>query len=219
VADCPYAAITLVPRSDGAPFRHEVEVNAARCVACGICMGSCPSSTPFRRWGGLVTGIDLPDRPLAGLRAEVIEAASALAGPGRVLTLACEHGAGGALAAGRVVLPCVAMAPPSLFDFIISRGLADGVCIAGCADRECWNRLGGAWTRARIARERDPFLRERVPRERLVMVWAGPSNGRRLAAESNAFATRLAAIEPYDRVRPLDAEEDAVSARESAVAE
>jgi ferredoxin/coenzyme F420-reducing hydrogenase delta subunit len=207
VADCPYAAITLVPRSDGAPFRHEVAVNPARCVACGICMGSCPSSTPFRRSGELVTGIDLPDRPLADLRAEVIEAGAALAGAGRVLTLACEHGAGGASAAGRVVLPCVAMAPPSLFDFIISRGLADGVCLAGCAERECWNRLGGAWSRARIARERDPFLRERVPRERLLAVWAGPSEGRRLAEESAAFVARLAAMGPYDRVRPLAAPE------------
>jgi coenzyme F420-reducing hydrogenase delta subunit len=99
------------------------------------------------------------------------------------------------------------MAPPSLFDFIISRGLADGVCLAGCAQRECWNRLGGAWSRARMARERDPFLRERVPRERLLAVWAGPSEGRRLAEESAAFVARLAAMGPYDRVRPLAAPE------------
>lgn len=207
VADCPYAAITLMPRSDGAPFAQEVEVNPARCVACGICMGSCPSSTPFRRSGDLVTGIDLPDLTLADLRHQVIAAAAGLSGPGRILTLACSHGAGSRAEEGRLLLPCVAMAPPSLLDFIISRGLADGVCITGCAERECWNRLGGDWMRQRIARARDPFLRERVPRERLLVVWAGPSEGRRLEREIAGFAARIESLPPYEKIRLLDKDE------------
>ena len=179
-ADCPYAAITLVPRSDGLPFALEVEVDADRCVSCGICMGACPSSTPFRRSGGLVTGIDLPDFSLSQLRADVIAASGTVGAKGRVLTLACAHGAGAGSAPGRVVLPCVAMAPPSLVDFIISRGLADGVAIVGCAERDCFNRNGVAWTRARFDRQRDPYLRTRVPRERILLVWAGPTETCRL---------------------------------------
>lgn len=212
VEDCPYAAITLVPRSDGLPFDHEVAVNPARCVACGICMGACPSSSPFRRSGDLVTGIDLPDRPLAALRAEVIDAAAALRAPGRVLTLACAHGAGADSAPGRVVLPCVAMAPPALVDFIISRGLADGVAVAGCAARDCFNRFGGDWTRARFARERDPYLRARVPRDRVLTVWAGPTERHRLDASLAAFAEHLAGLPLYENLRPLDAEEAADAA-------
>lgn len=204
VADCPYAAISLVPRSDGAHFPHEVEVDPARCVACGICMGACPSSTPFRRSGDFVTGIDLPDFSLAELRARVVATAATLAGPGRILTLACDHGAGGTPEEGRVLLPCVAMAPPSLLDFIISRDLADGVCIAGCSERECWNRLGGAWMRQRIDRTRDPFLRERVPRERLLTVWAGPSDTVLLKQELVEFRERIGAMPPYNSVRLLD---------------
>ncbi|HMN38399.1 MAG TPA: cytochrome b N-terminal domain-containing protein [Hyphomicrobium sp.] len=209
VADCPYAAITLVPRSDNLPFSHEVEVNPSRCVSCGICMGACPSSSPFRRSGDLITGIDLPDHSLATLRAEVIEASRKLSGPGRVLTLACAHGAPADEAAGRVIVPCVAMAPPSIVDYIISRGLADGVAVAGCAERDCYNRLGGAWTRARFARERDPYLRARVPRERVLTVWAGPSEGRRLGAELSAFAGRLADMPAYANIRPLGEDETA----------
>lgn len=207
VDDCPYAAITLVPRSDGLPFSHEVEVNPARCVACGICMGACPSSTPFRRSGDLITGIDLPDRPLAELRTEVIEAGRALGGKGRVLTLSCAHAAAAAPAVGRVVLPCVAMAPPSLIDFIISRGLADGVAVAGCAERDCVNRVGVAWAKARFARERDPFLRRRVPQERMLTIWAGPSETGRLSRKLAAFSEHLAGLPDFENVRPIDQDE------------
>ena len=207
VADCPYSAITLIPRSDGAPFRFEVEVNPERCVACGICMGACPSSSPFRRAGGLITGIDLPGHPLAQLRAVVIRAGSELAGgpgSGRVMTLACGDGAGAVPAAGQVHVPCAAMVPPSILDFVISRGLADGICIAGCAERDCQNRFGVRLTRARVARERDPYLRERVPRQRVLSVWAGPTEAGRLSREVAAFSGRLAGLGAYDKIRPLD---------------
>lgn len=214
VADCPYAAISLEPRSDDLPFTHEVVVNPARCVACGICMGSCPSSTPFRRSGPLLTGIDLPGRPLAALRTEVIAAAGALQDrPGRVMTLACAHCAAAAAQPGRVVLPCVAMAPPSLVDFIISRNLADGVAVVGCAERDCFNRFGVAWTEARFDRRRDPFLRERVPRERVMTLWAGPTETAGMQAGLAAFATRLAAMPRFAGARALDEEETALLAK------
>lgn len=212
VDDCPYSAITLVPRTDDLPFAQEVAVESSRCVACGICMGSCPSSTPFRRSGELLTGIDLPDRSLAGLRAEVIEAARAIEGKeSRVLTFSCAFGAASGEAPGRVVLPCVAMVPPSLIDYVISRDLADGVAIAGCAERDCQHRLGREWTEKRIARQRDPYLRERVPRERLHVIWAGPTEGTRLGLELGAFGVSLASMGPYDGARPL-AEEEAAEA-------
>ncbi|HSF96251.1 MAG TPA: cytochrome b N-terminal domain-containing protein [Thermohalobaculum sp.] len=193
VEDCPYAAIDLVPRTDGAPFPQQVTVDPGRCVACGICMGSCPSSSPFRRSQDLVTGIDLPDYPLAELRERVLAAAASLEGPARVLTLACEHGAAGA-AEGVVTIPCIAMAPPSLIDFIISRGHADGVALAGCAETRCQHRFGVEWTRQRIAHERDPYLRNRVPRARIATIWAGPTEEARFARELSAFRDSVAAL-------------------------
>jgi ferredoxin len=195
VEDCPYAAIELVPRTDGAPYPQQVAVDPGRCVACGICMGACPSSSPFRRSAELVTGIDLPDLPLKELREQVISAVAALEGPARVLTLACAHGAAFP-GAGTVVMPCVAMAPPSLIDFVLSRGYADGVCIAGCAERGCQNRLGIDWTKQRFAGERDPYLRARVPRERIETIWAGPTETPRFLSERNMFQDRLAALPP-----------------------
>lgn len=209
VADCPYSAITLEPRTDGLPFPKEAMVNPDRCVACGICMGSCPSSTPFRRAGPLITGIDLPGQSLATLRGQVIAASAALPqSSGRVLTLACAHGAGGEEAPGRVIVPCAAMVPPSLIDYIISRGLSEGVCIAGCAERECHNRFGIEWTRQRLARERDPYLRQRVPRDRIRSVWAGPTEASRLDQEIAGFARALKNQPAYENLRQLTAEEE-----------
>ena len=194
VDDCPYEAIRLAPRSDGLPFPSEAVVDPALCVGCGICMGACPSSTPFRRSGDLVTGIDLPDLPLKDLRERTIATAAKLQGPARILILACQHGAACKRQDATVSLPCVAMAPPSLIDFILSRDLADGVAIAGCAERACYNRNGVEWTKARIAGKRDPYLRQRVPRQRLVTIWADRGERRRFEAELAAFADNLARL-------------------------
>jgi ferredoxin len=100
----------MVPRTDGRPFPHQAQANAERCVGCGVCVGACPSSSPFRSAQDLVAGIDLPDLALSLLRNRVIEtAAEAAQGTGRCLTLACEDGAG---RPGVVVMPCVGTAPP-----------------------------------------------------------------------------------------------------------
>lgn len=207
VEDCPYNAVELVARTDGAPFPHQAQVNPDRCVACGICVGACPSSSPFRSGATLITGIDLPDLPLRLLREQVIEAGPKA--PGRVLTIACAHGAAapadaGASDPGTIVLPCVAMAPPSLIDFALSRGHATGVIIAGCAERGGQHRLGVNWTKQRIAGQRDPYLRPRVPRERIATIWAGPAERRRLARETEAFRAAVAAL-PADAPKPRPA--------------
>jgi ferredoxin/coenzyme F420-reducing hydrogenase delta subunit len=203
VEDCPYEAIRMVGRTDGMPFLTQAEVNSSLCVSCGICVGACPSSTPFRRTQALRTGIDLPEFSLKELRARVVEVAGTLAGSGRVLVLACERGAAARRPEGTVVLPCVAMAPPSLIDFILSRDLADGVAVAGCAESSCYNRLGIKWTEQRFAGERDPYLRARVPRERIALIWASALAVSRAEAEIAAFAARLVTLPPKRLRSPL----------------
>jgi ferredoxin/coenzyme F420-reducing hydrogenase delta subunit len=196
VEDCPYEAVRLVGRTDGRPFLQQAEVNASLCVSCGICVGACPSSSPFRRSADLVTGIDLPDFTLRELREQTELAAAALSGPARVLVLACRHGAAAGRGAGTVELPCVAMMPPSLIDYVISRKLADGVAVAGCAERSCHNRLGIRWTQERFAGLRDPYLRARVPRERLFTVWGSPTERAGVSAELERFTAAVEKLPP-----------------------
>jgi len=215
VDDCPFAAVTMQPRSDGKPFTHEAVVDPALCVSCGICAGACPTSTPFRRATALVPGIDLPHLPLRVLRDRVEAAAAGLAGDGRILLFGCGHGVA-AKAADRpgvaaIELPCLALLPPSFIDYVLSRRLADGVFLGGCAEEQCYNRLGVRWMQERLAGARDPRLRARVPRERIAALWATPLDRRRLDRELAAFAARLrdagrlaAAAVPERALEPSD---------------
>ncbi len=194
--DCPYQAIAMNPRSDGLPFEREAVVNPGLCVACGICVGACPTAMPFRRASELVAGIDLPDRPVAALRAEIEQTCAGLSGEGRILVVGCAHGVSLKGLEGQSVeivrLRCIGQLPPSFIDYVLSRGLADGIVLTGCADNSCHARKGVAWTNARLAGDRDPQLRARVPRERLRVVWAGHGGRRALERLIGRFAADLA---------------------------
>ena len=172
--DCPYGAIEMQPRSDGSRYSLEAVVRDELCLACGLCFGACPTATPFRRSGPAVAGIELPTFGVQALRSAVEDAAAA-AGGGQRLVFACERrleaappGDGSVIA-----VPCVGALPPSFVDFALSRKLAGEVLIAGCREADCFYRLGGEWTRQRIERQRDPYLRQRVPRDRVRVDWNG----------------------------------------------
>ena len=199
--DCPFSAITMQPRSDGTNYDLEAVVNDKNCTSCGICVGACPTATPFRRATAIVPGIELPDYPVADLRERSLEAAAQFSsvqssnGP-RILVYACEK-CGTALSNDNetqvLTMPCVAMLPPAFIDFALSRDLADGVLLAGCGENDCHYRLGDEWMRQRVAGERDPYLRKRVPRERLRLSWLPPERRRRKALQE--FRASLSAMQ------------------------
>lgn len=201
-ADCPYTAITMQVRSDGLPFEGEAVVDASLCVSCGICAGACPTSTPFRRMSALVPGIDLPDRSIAALRAETDAEGARIAGAGRIMVFGCiNSGTAEAMRSanvGVVALNCTGQLPPAFIDYVLSRNLADGVAISGCSENGCYNRFGSTWTEDRIAGVRDPHLRSRVPRDRLLTVWAGRLGRAELRRELAGFAQRLTSAGPLD---------------------
>jgi NAD-dependent dihydropyrimidine dehydrogenase PreA subunit/coenzyme F420-reducing hydrogenase delta subunit len=209
VADCPFNAIELTPRTDGKPYSHEVAVDADLCTGCNVCMGSCPTATPFRRATALVAGIAVPGHDVAALLARTQSAANALPMDG-ILAFACEETqavirqqgdrerglAATAAPVAVVQVPCVGSVPPPFVDFVLSRKLAGGVLLAGCAECDCQYRLGGEWTQQRLERRRDPLLRARVPRERIALAWVGHSRKR---AETALAELRARGLAPEDR--------------------
>ena len=48
--DCPFDAITLVPRTDGKRFPSQASVDPSKCVGCGVCNGSCDSAGIGLSW-------------------------------------------------------------------------------------------------------------------------------------------------------------------------
>jgi ferredoxin len=91
--DCPFDAITMQARTDGARYEHEVVVNPSLCGACGICAGSCPASNPFRSSREtLKTGIDMPQLPVDEMRRLTRETVQAMSGDIKILVFGCEHG-------------------------------------------------------------------------------------------------------------------------------
>ena len=208
--DCPYNAITMGPRSDGMPFAAEAVVDPGLCVACGICAGTCPRATPFRRRTELIPGIDLPDLTTARLRSTVDGAAARLEGNGRIMVFGCATGVPlDGLPAGTAVsvpLSCIGRLPPSFIDYVLSKRLADGVVLTGCTEGGCQARYGIEWTKRRIARERDPYLRKGVPHERIRTAWVGRLGRMQLLALVREFSGQLARIPgggPFDTaIRP-----------------
>lgn len=206
--DCPYSAIRMAPRTDGKGYEAQAEVNPDNCLSCGLCVGACPTATPFRRAGDIIAGIELPAGPVAGLREKTLAASRQFVKGRRILVYSCEHSNAETLqndGARVITLPCVAALPPSFIDFVLSHNLADGVAISGCAEGDCYYRLGSDWMQQRIDGERDPYLRKRVDRERL-RLWRHRACG---AAREQALAEFSSALEalPKNRAgkKPADA--------------
>lgn len=192
--DCPFGAITMVPRTDGRAYESEPIVKVNQCTSCGICAGACPTSTPFRRAGPLQPGIELPDRSIANLRDELVGANTSEG----IIVFACDIGDTNELERGDthvIRLPCVGMLPPSFVDFALARRYARGVMIAGCAEGDCHYRLGNEWTIERMARRRDPYLRRRVDERRLCLSWLPRGSLRRRQRALDEFRAALSEIE------------------------
>ncbi len=198
-ADCPFGAITMTERTDGRPHPRIATVDHSICTGCGICVGACPTSTPFRSDDALVTGIDLGEFPLRSLRQLTDSEVARVKGDLPVMVVGCEQSADPTDlredGVATLTLPCVAMLPPSFIDYLLTKNGFAGVLLTGCREGGCYHRFGVKWTEQRIARERAPQLRERVARERLRTCWAAEADRGKLARELAAFRADLVDLE------------------------
>jgi len=193
--DCPFDAITLQARSDGARYEHEVAVDPALCGACGICAGSCPASNPFRSpRGELKTGIDMPGLSADTMRRLTREKLGSMHADLRILVFGCEHGLDVARLecddVGAIKLICSGMLPPTLVEYALKQG-ADGVLVCGCRHNDCYFRFGNLWTRMRFDGKRMPILRARAARERIRIHGAAEPDRAAIERELDEFRSCL----------------------------
>ncbi|MDH4062638.1 MAG: hydrogenase iron-sulfur subunit, partial [Aquincola sp.] len=158
-ADCPYAAITMVPHPNQRVGRTLAVVDADLCVSCGICAGACPSSTPFRSAASLVTGIDMPQRPVGELRQQLREALRTAGDERRIVVFGCDHGADltrlDHADVSAFSLMCAGQLPPSFVEYALRDGAA-GVLVVACREGGCEFRTGERLTAERLRGQREP---------------------------------------------------------------
>lgn len=195
--DCPYDAISMVPRSDG---RLELvgHVTPALCVSCGICAGSC---APM--------GVGPPGRTGRDQIVEVEDfiERSALGGE-NVVIVACGRG-GGMLDGVAPIFPvsCAGSVHTSVIEYLVRSGVG-GVLVLSCPPRDCWNREGVKWLEERVYHDREAELKARVDRRRVRIAYAGAGEP---ATALHALATfrdevRGLAVAPGEAVIELDTE-------------
>ncbi len=202
--DCPFDAISVQARTDGAKFENEVVVHPELCGACGICAGSCPSSNPFRTpKEELKTGIDMPQLTVDEMRTTTSEAVAALDGDTKILIFGCEHG----LNVNRldstdtkgIRLICSGMLPPTLVEYALKKG-ADGVMVTGCRHNDCFYRFGNRWLKMRFAGVRKPILRGRADRDRIRVHGGSETDKNEIEKDLNAFRAELVKLKQADEI-------------------
>ncbi len=210
--DCPYSAIVMQPRQDGRPFALQPVVDPNLCASCGICVGACPSSMPFRN-SEFVSGIELPHQLLATLRADTDRALATLSGNARVMVFGCDCAydvrALQSEGVAALSLPCTGMLPPAFIDYVLRDARVEGVMVVGCREGDCQYRLGIRWTELRMARQRVPHLRQRVPLQRIEPCWAGAQDGELARAALARLRARIAQL-PRETIPEEDSQEHAL---------
>ncbi len=196
--DCPYGAITMIPRTSR---RSDVvaRVDPAQCVSCGICAGSC---APM--------GVGPPGR--TG-RDQMEAVHTFLASParraGEVVVIGCQRGAGAFApvleAAGGVVYPveCAGNLHTSAIELLI-RGGTGGVLVLACPPRDCWNREGPRWLGERVYRGREAELHARVDRARVRIAEANAHEPAHALKALRSFAAHVATLNVPTAASTLD---------------
>jgi len=194
--DCPFDAISMQARSDGARWKMEAIVDPVLCAGCGVCVGSCPYSNPFRRSEvRLTTGIDTPAFSAHDVRTATTKGLETLKGQTvKIIVYGCNHGFNIAnindADIATISLPCTGMLPPAFIDYALKKG-ADGVLMSGCRSSDCYYRLGNRWMEKRLQGERVPLLNARADRNRIQICGAAETDEAKLLKEIDAFRQRL----------------------------
>ncbi|MFW5875300.1 MAG: hydrogenase iron-sulfur subunit [Myxococcota bacterium] len=191
VADCPYGAIRMVPRTDDRRYGAQAQVDPSRCVGCGICAGSCDSA-----------GIGLPWLDPLDVRRNMdafVERAAREGSAPHIAFLCADSAAAGLEidpATGRCdalpgylcwAVPCAGWVHALTVERALRHGAA-GVLIAACGEGECTFREGGAWTELRMAGRREPGLREdKVDPDRVRILRLDRGQHATLKREAEAF--------------------------------
>ncbi len=190
--DCPYNAVTMMPREKGNPKKSEfvANIDPSVCVSCGICVGSCdpvaiefPNLSPWEMRRKLDSWLDEEKRTFEGEHVAFVCGNSA----GSSLTIDPKTGRCKEMPGYLVcTLPCAGWIHPALIERALKND-AEGVLVAGCESDPDY-RLGADWLGSRIEGERHPeFRKDRFEIDRILYLKMDKPEFNRLLDEAQQF--------------------------------
>lgn len=190
VQDCPFDAVSMVPRTDGKKFPSRALVNPDLCVGCGVCVGSCDSEAMNLTWFDIHADEQRITAAVQRLKEETGDAFLAL--------VAADIDGGFAHFQGdrwRNLLPGYHVEPvptaswirPKFVERLLNGG-ANGVFIVRDIRAEAAARDGNQWVLDRLNRTRTPHFRPaRAGNGRWHVADFNAANQTALTAEATAF--------------------------------
>jgi ferredoxin len=203
--DCPFGAITMVPRTDGKPFPSQAQIDPDRCIGCGVCAGACDTQGIGLAWF---------DAQQVTRELETLVLAETARGTPPALAFVCAQSDGGwelfdVVAWARRLpgytvrpVPCVGWIEPKLIERLINKG-AGAVLIVGCGSSEAFCKEGNTWLPARLSGAREPAFRPgRADPRRAAHVNFDPLRPRLLTEAAERLRAQQAAPARAIRSRP-----------------
>ena len=195
--DCPYEAISMVPRDDGRAGIIGL-VDPSKCVSCGICAGSC---APMGVGPAGRTGRD----QLTEVKSFIDRVRP---GGADVVLVACSRGAtrgAGDSFNGAPILSvsCAGSVHTSVIEYLVRAG-AGGVMVAACPPRDCWNREGVKWLEERIYNQREAELKDRVDRRHVRVQYAAEQEKHTLTQAIDRFRAQVRSLEGVLAEKAID---------------
>jgi ferredoxin/coenzyme F420-reducing hydrogenase delta subunit len=194
--DCPFGAITMVPRTDGKPFPSQAQIDPDRCIGCGVCAGACDTQGIGLAWF---------DAQQVIRELETLVLTETARGAPPALAFVCAQSDGGwelfdVVAWSRRLpgytvrpVPCVGWIEPKIVERLISKG-ATAVLIVGCGSSEAFCKEGNTWLPARLSGAREPAFRpSRADARRVAHVNFDPVRPRLLGAAAARLREQTAA--------------------------
>lgn len=204
--DCPFNAITMIPREDGRKFEVQSSVNPALCVSCGICTGACDSQA-----------INLPVLNSRSVEKELqqwIQGQTAMGKPA-FIAFCCGESAGSLLKANQTGVsdllpgyriqnvPCVGWVSAVMLERLLRNG-ASGILVVGCGHGDPVFREGMKWFDERLQGSREPkFDARKADPTRVLHVKFNRGEAASLAAAAAEFrvGSRRATAHPRPKLQ------------------
>lgn len=200
--DCPYNAITMVPRTDGKKWDAQASVNSSLCVGCGICTASCSTS-----------GISIPWLTTKDIRNKIDDWITELLNASKLentlIAFLCSESAGSnfnidpetgvckQLPGYKVFeVPCAGWVHMNVVSYALQKGIK-GILITGCKDGACSYREGANLAERRLIGQRAPLLKEEFANQNKVYYLRISKNDNKdLIQKANEFyKTKIGSIE------------------------